>query len=378
MLDVVSGAERLNDRLVDGLVEDGVVRDARIEAAFRAVHRHSFLPGADLDDVYSDRAIVTHRGADGVPVSSSSQPALMARMLEQLDVPAGMTVLEIGAGTGYNAALVGRLVGPEGRVLTVDVDPEVTGPAARHLAAAGATNVTVVTADGWAPPVKAVDRIVATVGVWDVSPAWVDQLQPGGVLVVPLWLRAGQQASIAFRKVGGRRLESTSVAPCGFMRMRGPGAGDPTYQKVGAWTVGLDRPSPSTVQVLSALLDSPSTVRVAPRLEPGWFTSIALREPDAVHLFTDGPDGPTVSTGILSVTPPGLAVVETRPRAVPRIRTFGSDVPAARLLDLLQQVPAVDPARLAISATPTGDAVDAAGALTALVRPEYTFVARAG
>ena len=372
------GAERRNDRLVDGLVKEGVLRDPRIEAAFRAVDRHWFLPAADLADVYSDRAVVTHRAADGVAISSSSQPALMVRMLEQLEVAPGLTVLEIGTGTGYNAALLGRLVGPEGRVLTVDVDPDVTGPAARHLAAAGADNVTVVTGDGWAPPVKPVDRTVATVGVWDISPAWVEQLRPDGVLVVPLWLRAGQQASIAFRKAGGRRLESSSVAPCGFMRMRGPGAGEPTYQKVSGWTVSLDRPSPSTVRVLAELLDSPSSVRVAPRLEPGWFTSVALREPDAIHLYADGPGGPTVLTGILRLDPPGLAVVETSPPAVPRLRTFGSDAPLSRLLDLLERVPAVDPTRLVISAGPAGEDVDGAGALATLVRPDYAFVVRAG
>jgi protein-L-isoaspartate(D-aspartate) O-methyltransferase len=269
-------------------------------------------------------------------------------------------------------------VGPAGRVLTVDVDPDVTGPAARHLAAAGAANVIVVTGDGWAPPAKAADRIVATVGVWDFSPAWVEQLDPDGVLVVPLWLRAGQQASFAFRKAGGRRLQSTSAEPCGFMRMRGPGAGEPTYHKVEGWTVSLDRPSPATVEVLAALLGSASSVREAPRLELGWFTAIALSEADAVHLFTDDAGGPTVSTGILSVAPPGLAVVETRPPAVPRLRTYGSDAPLARLLDLIHQVPAVDPARLVISAVPTGDDVDAAGALATLVRPNYSFVVQMG
>ncbi len=74
----------------------------------------------------------------------------MALMLEQLAVHRDMAVLEIGTGTGYNAALLGQLVGPGGAVLTVDVDPAVTGPATRHLTAAGASNVEVVTADGWA------------------------------------------------------------------------------------------------------------------------------------------------------------------------------------------------------------------------------------
>lgn len=364
---------RRNDRLVDGLQ----IRNRRVEGAFRAVLRHWFLPGVDLDAVYRDRAVVTHRDADGLPVSSSSQPALMARMLEQLAVEPGMAVLEIGAGTGYNAALLGHLVGPQGSVTTIDVDPSVTGPAEQHLATAGAANVTVVTGDGWAPPGgRQYDRIVVTVGVWDLSPAWVDQLALDGVLVVPLWLRVGQQASIAFHAVGST-LESSSVEPCGFMRMRGPGAGAPAYHRIGGWTVCLDQSDPRIVHVLSPLLDMPSSVRSLAPLAHGWFTSVALSQPDAVHLFAEGGnDGPTMRAGILSVDPPGLAVVETHPPTADRIRSFGSEAALDRLLTLLREVPAVNLAQVRISALPTGQDADAGGALGVLTRPNFTFILR--
>src|SRR5689334_11280094 len=99
-------AESLRGRLIDGLVSDGVLGSASVEAALRAVPRHLFLPDQPLETVYADRAVPTKRGADGVPISSSSQPAIMAIMLEQLALEPGMRVLEIGAGTGYNAALL--------------------------------------------------------------------------------------------------------------------------------------------------------------------------------------------------------------------------------------------------------------------------------
>ena len=302
----------------------------------------------------------------------------MALMLEQLSVQPGMAVLEIGTGTGYNAALLGQLVGPGGTVLTVDVDPAVTGPAKHHLAAAGASNVEVVTADGWQLPTEArFDRIEATVGVWDLSPAWLAAMKPAGLLVVPIWLRAGQQASVAFRKVDGR-LESLSVEPCGFMRMRGPGAGEATYRRLGSWTVTLDGASPDRVDALTGLLQAESSVRPAPPLERGWFTGIALAEPDAVNLFAEGPSGTVVSAGILQGSPPGLAVVETAPPAANRIRAFGSDDALRRLLDLMQRTPAIDPADLTISAVPAGENVEIAGALATLVRPHFTFVIRLG
>jgi protein-L-isoaspartate(D-aspartate) O-methyltransferase len=375
----VSRADRLNDGLVEALRRQGVIGDRRIERAFRSVRRHWFVPGADLDDVYTDRAIVTQRSTEGIPTSSSSQPALMARMLEQLDVDAGMAVLEIGTGTGYNAALLGHLVGPGGSVLTMDVDAAVTEAAERHLDAAGSGNVTVATGDGWGPVAAGAvfDRIEATVGVWDISPAWVEQLRPDGVLVVPLWLGAGQQSSIAFRKAGAG-LESTSIEPCGFMRMRGPGAGQAAYRQVGRWTVSVDRPDPVTLEVLETLLGTASSVEPAPALERGWFTAVALGEPDALHLFSGGPDGPTIATGILTVSPPGLAVVESRPPRSDTLRTFGRGEARPRLLDLVARVPAVDPAALAISATPTANDVDGGGALATLVRPNFTFVVRIG
>ena len=80
---------------------------------------------------------MTKRDEDGQPISSSSQPAIMAIMLDQLGLAPGQRVLEIGAGTGYNAALISHIVGAEGQVTSVDIDPELVGPAREHLASAG-------------------------------------------------------------------------------------------------------------------------------------------------------------------------------------------------------------------------------------------------
>lgn len=348
------------------------MRDPRVEAAFRAVRRHWFLPDTSPAEVYRDQAIVTSRDVGGVPISSSSQPALMALMLEQLDVEPGMAVLEIGAGTGYNAALLGSVVGPGGSVVTVDIDPGVTGPAARHLSAAGATNVSVVTADAWARLAGGgtFDRIEATVAVWDLAPAWVEGLRPGGVLVVPLCLRAGEQASIAFRKIDGG-LRGESVHPCGFMRMRGPGAGEALFWQLGPWTVGMDAATPETVRVLAELLATDPVTRPAPALSPGWFTVIALTADDAVRLSRHRREGLQAWAGVLHTSPPGLAVVDGR-----RIKVFGSDRSLDRLLDLIDRTPAVDPTELAISVVPTGAPIDTAGAITTLVRPHFTYVVR--
>jgi len=103
----------LHEALVDKLQSEGHICTSRVEAAFRAIPRHLFLPGVSLSRAYSDEAIAT-KVPDGQAISSSSQPAIMAIMLEQLGLEPGHRVLEIGAGTGYNAALMAHMVGDAG------------------------------------------------------------------------------------------------------------------------------------------------------------------------------------------------------------------------------------------------------------------------
>src|SRR5207245_8982442 len=111
-------------RVGEELIASGCVPSPGVEGAFRAVPRHLFVPGVDPTEVYADRAIQTKRAPNGRGISSSSQPSIMAIMLEQLGLAPGMRVLEIGAGTGYNAALLAHLVGEQGHVTTVDIDPD--------------------------------------------------------------------------------------------------------------------------------------------------------------------------------------------------------------------------------------------------------------
>src|SRR4249919_151767 len=167
----------LRERLVDQVLATSGIRDERIAAALRDVPRHLFLPHLPPQDAYLDDAIVTKRDADGQPISSSSQPAIMAIMLDQLTLAPGQRVLEIGAGTGYNAALMRHIVGSAGTVISVDIDADLVGQAREHLASAGYPDVTVVAADGAGgyPAGAPYDRVIATVGVSDLAPAWLDQ-----------------------------------------------------------------------------------------------------------------------------------------------------------------------------------------------------------
>lgn len=217
---MATSPEALRAAMVDLVVERGRPCSAPVERALRHIPRHHFVPGTPLEDAYDAfSAVVIVRAPDGTPRSSASAPSIVATMLDQLDVRPGHRVLEIGAGTGYNAALLAELVGPDGSVTTIDIDPVVT---ARAAAALDGTGVRVVTGDGFSgvPEHAPYDRIIVTAGAWDLPTAWFDQLIPGGRLVVPLRWR-GQTHSVGFRREPDH-LRSDSLQVCGFIPMAGP------------------------------------------------------------------------------------------------------------------------------------------------------------
>ena len=357
--------EHPGSQMVDELVRSGSIKTPPIEAAFRSTPRHLFLPGVDPEMVYRDDAIPIKHGKDGLPTSSSSQPAMMATMLEQLELSRGHSVLEIGTGSGYNAALLGAIVGEGGRVRTLDIDDELVADAQQHLRSAGVSNVQAIAADGWsgfggdAP----YDRIEVSVGVWDLSPAWVDQLAPDGIIVVPLWLRAGVQASIAFRR-DGRDLISVHAAPCAFLQLRGPHAGPEAFVPVDGWVLCEDAAdSPQRDQVLR-LLETPATVSEAPHLPDAWFTQVALSHPTPIRMWTT--QEPWVDRqGIMLADRTGLAVTEAG-----RILTFGNPKARDELLRFAS-ASSGDLEGVTVHARRTSQPSEATG--ISLARPDFTY-----
>ena len=177
-----------------------------------------------LAGAYADRPIAT-RVVGGELVSSSSQPSLMALMCQALEVRDGDRVLEIGAGTGYNAALLAHRLGP-GTVTTVDLEPDITAAARAHLDAYGseaARSVEVVTGDGaLGHPARApYDRIMATCELPSVPPAWLEQCVPGGRVLVPL-----ASGLLALTVAGPTRAQGRFLrTPAYFVPLRGAYAG---------------------------------------------------------------------------------------------------------------------------------------------------------
>ena len=337
-------ADGLRASLVERLSAHGAIRSAAVERAMLTVPRHLFLPGVSLAQAYADVAIATH-WERGVAVSSASQPTMVAIMLEQLDLQPGMRALEIGAGTGYNAALLAELVGADGSVTTLDIDPTIAEEARARLWSAGYERVRILAADGaqGAPDFAPYDRIVLTAGAADISPAWIAQLVEGGLLVAPLRL-GGAEASVALRKEEDGVLRSVSLTPCGFMRLRGAeSAPEHVVTLANGWRLAGERAGEIGPEV-ARLLEMWPRRRFWARPSPFLPLYLGLDNTGFVYLwketgrerrrphgrfglYAEGPDGPSLAL-LANVLPMLLTFGESAAE-----RTLEAEVARWRALD---------------------------------------------
>jgi protein-L-isoaspartate(D-aspartate) O-methyltransferase len=175
-----SPSEReIRERMVRDQIEARGVRDPRVLEAMRTVPRHRFVPDASLRQAYADHPLPIGEG------QTISQPFIVASMTELLDPQPGDRVLEVGTGSGYQAAVLSRLVA---HVYSIELVPELAERARSRLRELGYENVEVITGDGYAglPEHAPFDAIVVTAAPPEVPPALVEQLAVGGRLVIPV------------------------------------------------------------------------------------------------------------------------------------------------------------------------------------------------
>ena len=293
------------ERLADQLTADGDLRSPHWRRALCAVPRHEFVPryyvqdglpaSADwrlieprdedgrqrwLDVVYSDTTMVTaiadvaDRGVQ-VAVSSSTKPDLMIRMLEELDVHDGHRVLEIGTGTGYNAALLTERIGEE-NVFSIDVDAGLVNAARDRLARLG-HRPTLLAANGSAglPQHGPYDRIIATCSVSRVPTSWLDQVSPGGLILVDVEGAMSAGNLVALRRGAGPTATGHLLPWWGrFMRIRDGGSvGAPLPRRdtrtSGARTTTVDPAALDGSFRFLAQLHLPSDVSLSLSVEDG-------------------------------------------------------------------------------------------------------------
>jgi protein-L-isoaspartate(D-aspartate) O-methyltransferase len=194
------------------------IKDPLTLKAMRAVPRHEFVEFANVTQAYADRPLPIGFG------QTISQPYIVAAMTELLNVKEGATVLEIGAGSGYQAAVLAEFVD---HVYTIEIVPQLAKRAGDRLKALGYDNVTVKEGDGyygWAEH-GPFDGIIVTAAATHIPPPLVEQLKPGGRMVIPVGPPMQVQNLMVVEKNAEGEITQRSVMAVRFVPFTGRGTG---------------------------------------------------------------------------------------------------------------------------------------------------------
>jgi protein-L-isoaspartate(D-aspartate) O-methyltransferase len=199
-------------RMVQEQIAAREVRDPKVLAAMTAVPRHEFVPEAQRRLAYADRPLGIGYG------QTISQPYIVAFMTEQLAPKPADRVLEIGAGSGYQAAVLAKLVA---QVFTIEIVEPLTARAAEDLRRLGFSNVQVKAGDGYRgwPEHAPFDAIIVTCAPDHVPEPLVQQLKEGGRMIIPVTQFASQELHLLEKREG--KVERRAVLPVRFVPMTG-------------------------------------------------------------------------------------------------------------------------------------------------------------
>jgi protein-L-isoaspartate(D-aspartate) O-methyltransferase len=194
--------QTLRERMVETQIRARDVRNAAVLQAMGRVPRHLFVPDDVRPFAYDDRPLPIGRG------QTISQPYIVAYMTEALQLEPAHTVLEIGTGSGYQAAILADIVK---QVYSIEIVPDLAETARRALAQTGVRNVEVRTANGYLgwPERAPFDRIIVTAAPAEIPQALVDQLAAGGIMVVPVGI--SQQEIVVVTKTPGGVIQQRTI-----------------------------------------------------------------------------------------------------------------------------------------------------------------------
>ena len=175
-----------------------------------------------LAKLYGDRPLILFGDDRDNVLSTISQPSFVLRMLDMLQLNPGQKVFELGAGSGWNAALIGRLVGPEGRVYSLEIIPDVARMAAATIEQLGIKNVSIIEADGGEGYATGApyDRAIFTAGAYDLPHHFFKQMKNGGLLLIIIKNEGGGDNLFLLRKTSDH-FESLESMTCYFVQMTG-------------------------------------------------------------------------------------------------------------------------------------------------------------
>ncbi len=231
--------ERLLEQARKLAIAEERTLSSAVEEAFRATPRHRFIAryrdwnsnewqivsaetlAQHLPFLYSNNAIGLYGDEKSTP-STISQPSLVLSMLELLELAPGQRVLEVGAGSGWNAAMMGRLVAPDGHVYSVEIIPEMAQQAAANVAALGIENVSIIQGDGGAGYAAGApyDRAIFTAGTYDLPASFYTQLRADALLLLVLKQIEGGDTLFLLRKTS-EHFTALAAFPVGFVPLTG-------------------------------------------------------------------------------------------------------------------------------------------------------------
>ena len=175
-----------------------------------------------LATLYANKPLILYGEDEDNIASTISQPSFVLRMLDMLQLRPGQTVFELGAGSGWNAALMGHLVGPQGHVYSLEFIPEVAKTAGDTISALGIKNVSIIVGDGGEGYAAGApyDRAIFTAGAYDLPHHFYEQMKDNGLLLIVIKTEGGGDNLFLLRKTQNH-FESLESQPCGFVQMRG-------------------------------------------------------------------------------------------------------------------------------------------------------------
>jgi protein-L-isoaspartate(D-aspartate) O-methyltransferase len=175
-----------------------------------------------LATLYANKPLILYGDDDDTVPSTISQPSFVLRMLDMLQLRTGQTAFELGAGSGWNAALMGQLVGPEGHVYSLELIPEVAKTAAETIAMLDIKNVSIIAADGGEgyPAGAPYDRAIFTAGAYDLPRHFYNQVKDKGLLLIVIKTE-GEGDNLFLLRRSQDHFESLESQAAGFVQMRG-------------------------------------------------------------------------------------------------------------------------------------------------------------
>ena len=203
-------------RLIDYWQSSGIIKDKRVIEAFKAIPREKFIPEEHVKEAYGDYPLSIGKG------QTISQPTTIMLMTEALELKEGDKVLEVGAGSGYQAAIIAKMVGSKGKVIATEIIPELAKSAQKNIKKLKIKNVKIVNHDGSQGYKKQspYGRIIVTAACPKVPPPLLKQLKDNGILVAPVGPVFLGQSMLRIRKIRNE-FEEENLGSFAFVPLKG-------------------------------------------------------------------------------------------------------------------------------------------------------------